>query len=562
MHMNSHKTLKLLSVGVFATLSALGGEPGITYNWTAEPGESAFPINWNATNFASETNRVYIGKNEWFNIYDRSQNLIQQVYYNNSITWPIRILMDTDNLYILYRGQYGSGNNERGLRAYSKSDLSILWTRYVGTSGLYYPEGMVMDDQYLYVANTGDSRGGAKHNICVFDKATGEAVRSWGGPGTLPEQFNEPWDIALSGDLLYIADKKHSLVKVFTKLGSFVRSIPVPLPQAVSVYGDFVYVGAGDGLRIYDKNDNLLWRSAPEDALKGAKAYLDQGKILLLKSYKLADPYRFHWLTGPIYRTLGQRNFNQAPVPLVTTVVQRRSNPILDVDYVVHDADDTSVTAYAMAFRTPTSSVFTPNLTNCIPMRIFIEGTDVNVGTNILVGTSHRLSWDMLADGILDVIPDYGNIKVVVMARDRREGLLDLHFLQIPALNDNPALTINRVPLHHSDFLPVWFWLIASNDGTVNLTTNGVIAVGGPYNGQVLASGTNTTTSGRAFLFERMNVREATTQDIKLAREAATPDTVQEWTPLRTPPALNNKINAIGFVTEPTNGWWVVPISP
>lgn len=557
--MINHNTMKLLGVGVFVAVSALGGEPCITYNWTVEPGESAFPIEWNATTFSSESNRVYIGENEWYKVFDRSQNLLQTVHYNNYITWPIRILMDADNLYILFRGQGGSGNNERGLRAYRKSDLSVLWN-YESIEKFYFPEAMVMDDLYLYVANTGDSRPLAKHNICVIDKATGEHIRTWGGPGSLPEQFNEPYDIALSGDLLYIVDKQHSLVKVFTKLGSFVRSFSALNPQAVSVIGDFVYVGAGDGLRIYDKNDNLLWRSAPEDELAGAKAYLDQGKILLLKSYRLADPHRFHWLTGPIYRTIGQKNFNEPPLPMVTNLVQRQGVGILDIDYVVNDADDATATVYPLAFHVPASGVFDPNLTNCIPMRTFLEGTVENVGSNILVGTNHRLSWDMTADGIQGMIPDYGNIKVAVMARDHREGLLDLHFLQIPALNGNSALTINRVALQHSDFLPVWLWLIALNDEAVTLTTNGVVAVGGAYDGQVLATGTNTTTNGLSFLFQRMNVRAATAQEVQLASEAGNPGTVQKWAALRTPPARDNKVNAIGFVTEPTNGWWVVPL--
>ncbi|MDF7822643.1 hypothetical protein P4B35_01355 [Pontiellaceae bacterium B12227] len=562
--MNKHRTTGLLGMGVFIATLAFGGELGITYNWTIEPGESAFPMEWNSTTFASESNRVWVGENEWYKVYDRTNNLLQTVHYDNSITWPIRILMDDENLYILYRGQYGSGNNERGLRVFRKSDLSVIWSldKWNGLSNdFYYPEAMAMDDQYLYVANTGDSRDGAKHNIYVIDKITGSTVRSWGGLGSLPEQFNQPYDVAVSENLLYVADRLNAQVKIFTKSGSFIRSIPVPSPWSVSVIGDFVYVGASDGLRIYDKNDNLLWRSSPEDALSTVKAYQDQGRILLLKLYNRSnDPYRFHWLTGPIYRTLGEADFNQPPVPVVSNLEQRQGIGVLDIDYTIHDEDDSVSTVYPLAFQVPDSGTFTPNLTNCIPMRTFIEGTDTNTGSNILVGTSHRLSWDMMADGIQGKIPDFGNIKVAVMAKDQREGMLDLHFLQIPILNGNPALTINRVPLQDADFLPVWLWLIASNDGAVDLTTNGVVAAGGFYDGQMLATGTNTTSNGRSFLFERMNVREATAQEIQQAKEAGTPGTVQQWPALRTPPDRDAKVNAIGFVTEPTNGWWVVPL--
>ena len=77
-----------------------------------------------------------------------------------------------------------------------------------------------------------------------------------------------------------------------------------------------------------------------------------------------------------------------------------------------------------------------------------------------------------------------------------------------------------------------------------------------------LASGASTTIAGRAFLFQKMGLREATAAEVTRAKEAGTPGVVNQWDPkLRVgPDERPAKINAYGFDTG-ADGYWVVPVN-
>jgi len=89
-----------------------------------------------------------------------------------------------------------------------------------------------------------------------------------------------------------------------------------------------------------------------------------------------------------------------------------------------------------------------------------------------------------------------------------------------------------------------------------------VYGVGGSYDGQLLAYDTTTTDVGRDFLFNRMNLRVATSNELLIAREASTPGTVTEWVPRRTPPSSSYRVNEFNFVTNPDDGWRGVKKTP
>ena len=77
-----------------------------------------------------------------------------------------------------------------------------------------------------------------------------------------------------------------------------------------------------------------------------------------------------------------------------------------------------------------------------------------------------------------------------------------------------------------------------------------------------LASGTSTTAAGRAFLFAKMGLREATPDEVKRAREAGTPGVINQWAPKFQvgPGERPAAVNAYGFDTG-ADGYWVVPIT-
>jgi hypothetical protein len=330
-----------------------------------------------------------------------------------------------------------------------------------------------------------------------------------------------------------------------------------------SVYATFYFRPNGllpwqTHIRVYDKQGNLKWARASDQS---------GGVFSAACGVALDNPYVFVADAGlegvvvlrRIYRTLGAVAPSAIPLGEVVAVRQRDGVAVLDVDYTVAAPDDPTVTVRAGAFAVTSNSV--PHLADFVPMRTFVDGTSSNTGPGLVPGTLRRLSWDMKADGVTNQIPRFGNVKVAVMAKDSG-GLLDLHLLHIPAVGTNEAFAIDRTPLQQSDLLPLWFWLLSSGDTNIVLSAGTITGIRAPYLGETLAEGTNTTDRGRAYLFEQAGVREATPVELRVAREASTPGSVVQWTPRREPPQAGAKVNAFNFQTGPTNGWWVVPLTP
>jgi len=79
--------------------------------------------------------------------------------------------------------------------------------------------------------------------------------------------------------------------------------------------------------------------------------------------------------------------------------------------------------------------------------------------------------------------------------------------------------------------------------------------------GQALVQGAQTTSIGRAYLFDRMNLREASPQEVTRAKNGSVPGTTNQFTPtLQVGPGDRpNMVNEYGFDTGSTSGVWVTP---
>jgi hypothetical protein len=130
------------------------------------------------------------------------------------------------------------------------------------------------------------------------------------------------------------------------------------------------------------------------------------------------------------------------------------------VEYTVKDADNVTVQTAALAFKNGGNS-----LNDVIPMTSFAEGTELHLGAGITTGQTHRFTWDVTKDWDTD----FGEVQLEILAKDSR-GLLNLDFLQIPATEGNSVLKISRSPLNDTDFLSVWYWLIATGDPGINFS--------------------------------------------------------------------------------------------
>ena len=483
---------------------------------------------------------------------------------NGAFNTPRGIAMDATNVYVAERLNYR-------IQVLSKTGAYLRkWGSSGSGAGLFNePSGLAVDTQYVFVADTGN------HRIQVFDK-DGTFVRMWGSQGTVAGQFNQPTDVVVDSRYVYVTDLYNSRVQVFDREGVFIRAwtLTDTAPTGGTVENHLglevdahnVYVAMGflacpqcpsiSKLLAYDKYGGLLWQwtnTASVAPLQFPNAVASDGYKLYVADWGANQVIPFTRL----FRTLGPPTPDSIPLVDVLSVNQRNGQPIMDVDYLVDDPDDSTVTVYAAAFIVGTNAK--PHLADFVPMRTFVDGTGTNAGPGITPGPVRRLSWDMEADQLDNTITNYGNVKVSLLAKDDR-GLLDLHFISIPAVGTNTAFEISRDPLYHHDLLPMWFWYLAAGDTNIALSGGQVVGVGGAYNGLTLASGTNTTADGRSFLYGRLNVREANANELQVAREGSTPGSIALWTPRREPPPAGYKVNAFNFVTSPTNGWWVVPL--
>jgi len=94
----------------------------------------------------------------------------------------------------------------------------VLGVDASGAARLGEPKGMALDEQAgrLYVADS------QLHRIQVLDVATGAVITSWGGQGSGPGQFQEPWGVAVGpGGVVYVADTWNHRIQKFDRDGQF-----------------------------------------------------------------------------------------------------------------------------------------------------------------------------------------------------------------------------------------------------------------------------------------------------------------------------------------------------
>jgi hypothetical protein len=255
---------------------------------------------------------------------------------------------------------------------------------------------------------------------------------------------------------------------------------------------------------------------------------------------------------GRGYRTMVPPEDRALPLPYVVSARQRSGTTLLDIDYTVLDGDDHTVQVAALAFTGGGN-----DLDSAVLLNTLVEGTEGNIGPGISTGSVHRLTWDVGAD----VSTNYFEIEIEILAKDDHE-LMDFHFITIPSNGPDPELTISRSPVTQQDLLSLWYWLAASHDSAVSLVTGTVIGVSGAYSNKVLAAAAETTEDGRSFLFQRMDVRPASSSEVMRAMTGSTPGTTNLWEPRNRVGALPASVNEYGFDAAPrgVDAWWVVPL--
>jgi hypothetical protein len=116
-----------------------------------------------------------------------------------------------------------------------------------------------------------------------------------------------------------------------------------------------------------------------------------------------------------------------------------------------------------------------------------------------------------------------------------------------------------------NDFMQVWWWLLATGDSGIGISSNSIVGVGGAYDAQTLCNGGITTANGRSYIYGKMNIREATDAEVQWARQGNMPtgSPPNQWPPTRQVAGRPMAVNEYGFDTgnwDTNSCKWVVPL--
>jgi sugar lactone lactonase YvrE len=136
------------------------------------------------------------------------------------------------------------------------------WNEAAGSRRLNQPNDVVIaanGDVFVAQGHTPGAGGDAR--VLKFDK-TGKFIKSWGGKGSGPGQFQVAHGIAIDAKgLLWVADRENQRIQVFEQDGTFVREVRYKgLPCSIDIGRQYMYMVngfAGQVLRL-DLNGKVL----------------------------------------------------------------------------------------------------------------------------------------------------------------------------------------------------------------------------------------------------------------------------------------------------------------
>lgn len=515
-------------------------------------------------------------------ITDNAGNLYVADYGTNCV------FMFTGNGTFVRKFGNGTGSGNGQLNGVIDVAVSSAGEVYVLETGLFQSNYVCYSHVYVTFVEPGNAR------VSVFN-ADGSFEKTLLGPGSLDGQLQSPASIAISpGGKLFIAQNYTSFglwgstdffyVKAFDTNGVFACKFSQYSKASQYLFGPsslridrsgllHVILGMSGGQDdcVHYVNpwtilsDNLIsWNVFDLDGSPIATYTIGFGGVSDIR-WPCHDigPDGTMIISGYTNKTLKVYKYalreqwapprNAIPMPAVLGHQQRPNSPLVDIDYQVTDLDNTNVYAAMMVFTNATQS-----LTNCIRQLTFAEGTVTNLGPGIAANQIHRVTWNAGADWSVNL----GNYRVAILAKDNRQGLLDIHYITLPPDRGLPTLKISSSPLIPSDFMQVWWWLLATNDPGITLASGKIYGVGGAFDAKMLCNGDyNTTSDGRAYIYGKMNVREATAQEVQWAMQGAVSGNTNQWTPTRVVGGRPKAVNEYGFDTGNwgTNAWWVVP---
>jgi streptogramin lyase len=121
------------------------------------------------------------------------------------------------------------------------------WNESAGSRKLNQPNDVAIarnGDFFVVQGHTPGPQGDAR--VLKFDK-TGKFIKSWGGKGKGPGQFEVAHGIAIDAQgLLWVADRENQRIQIFDADGSFVRELKYAgLPCSLDIGRQYIYMVNG-----------------------------------------------------------------------------------------------------------------------------------------------------------------------------------------------------------------------------------------------------------------------------------------------------------------------------
>ena len=402
--------------------------------------------------------------------------------------------LDPNGNFLLQWGSAGSGNGQFNLTT---------------TAGTLTPYMIAVNpNDQIYVCDPGNTR------MQVFD-SSGTFLRQWGTPGTLPSQFPTgaaPRGVAINKvGQVYVPHLFTGGLVVFGSNDVYVsgpiNGSPVISPDGLIWAVNFSWNGYPTDYLFYDSAGNLVSDNNQNLSYPTVVAFSKNGNLFVVTTAVVNG-------TGQNVVKVYKREYSNVknslsppaiPQPMVLACKQRSNTYILDIDYLVTDADSPTVTTGLLAFWNGGTT-----LNDVVQMKTFLEGANVPLGPSQTTGVSHHVSWNMPADWTAD----YAQVQVEALANDNR-NLLGFQWITVPASGTNAAIQVSVNTLTDAALLDVWFYLLATNQPGISLTNGNIYGADGTT---TLASGTTTTSAGRQYLFNLLNVRAITSDEVTRAQ--------------------------------------------
>jgi hypothetical protein len=438
--------------------------------------------------------------------------------------------------------------------------VSAFGTNGSGDGQFNQPRGLDISlDNEVFVSDL------SNHRVQVFD-ADGNFLRKWGSLGNLDGQMNKPYSLEVddAGDV-YIVDRENRRVIVFSSIGKFLYKFGTSITSTSWSYSYATFIkhlssgilatggettgGNQNLIRFREKNGEVIkTKDFGHDWWGTWSPFTQFSNGTIVFAHRSSNNLIFLEQT---HRTLKPATPKNLPLVDLISVKQPAGTDHLEIKYKITDTDSSTVNCGLLAFKDGGN-----DLSKVLIPTTFVGSTSGKLGSSTATGTTHTVTWDAATDW--DVL--FGDVEIAVVAQDDRE-LMNFHFLTLPATDTNStALKINRSPVGHGDFKNAWYTLLALGDSGITLDGNEIKSTSGVA--FTTSSGTNTNAEGRKYLFNKMNLREATTSEIDRAKEGATSGVINQFAPSHKvgPDERPNKVNEYGFDTG-GSGFWVVPQS-